>query len=420
MPTLNPILESIGLDPKAGTDLESFVIVAAVVGVVYYVLIWRTRFGYDLRASGINPIAAQASGVASNEMIVKGMVLSGMVAGLVGLPVLLGFSFNYNLDFPTGLGFAGITVALLGRNNPIGIAAGALLLGFLDRSAQILDLEGIPKEIVVIMEGVIVLVGRHRLRGRRAHHRAPRAAADGREHRTTRGGAGRGPGRSRRHERVGTARRPGRARRPVGGRPGCHREGRPHGCGPVATLDVHRRGSVLPARRRALDHRQRGPDLERDLRHDPAPGGAHRARRPRGHLLRAGRCGEHRPRRDDDPGDVVRGLGRLAVRALVGRGHRGCRWRRRRPVARIGHRDLRGGPDHLRGRHHHPRRGGRPVPLGRGLRQRERGRCHPVTPGRRRRRLRHAAPVGGLGDPRHDGLAGGPTLALRLRRRRAW
>lgn len=157
VPTLNPLLEAIGLEPKSGTDLEGFVILAAVVGIVYYIVIWRTRFGYDLRASGINPLAAQASGVAANAMVVKAMILSGMVAGLVGLPVLLGFSFNYNLDFPTGLGFAGITVALLGRNNPIGIAFGALLIGFLDRSAQILDLEGIPKEIVVIMEGVIVL-----------------------------------------------------------------------------------------------------------------------------------------------------------------------------------------------------------------------------------------------------------------------
>ena len=64
------------------------------------------------------------------------------------MSVLLGFSHNYGLDFPTGLGFAGITVALLGRNNPIGIAIGALLLAFLDRSSQILDLEGIAKEIV--------------------------------------------------------------------------------------------------------------------------------------------------------------------------------------------------------------------------------------------------------------------------------
>jgi simple sugar transport system permease protein len=89
--------------------------------------------------------------------VLKGMLLSGAVAGMVALPTLLGFSHNYGLDFATGLGFTGITVALLGRNNPIGIAFGALLLAFLDRSAQILDLEDIAKEIVVIMEGVIVL-----------------------------------------------------------------------------------------------------------------------------------------------------------------------------------------------------------------------------------------------------------------------
>lgn len=143
------------LGPNA--TINGILVVALVTGVLYYVLLWRTRFGYDLRASGLNPLAAQASGVAPRGMIVKGMMLSGAVAGLVGLPTLLGFSFNYNLDFATGLGFAGITVALLGRNNPFGIAVGALLLAFLGRSAQILDLEGIPKEIVVIMEGVIVL-----------------------------------------------------------------------------------------------------------------------------------------------------------------------------------------------------------------------------------------------------------------------
>lgn len=143
------------LGPNA--NVGGFVLVAALVGLLYYILIWRTRFGFDLRASGLNPLAARASGVASNAMVVKGMMLSGAVAGLVGMSVLLGFSHNYGLDFPTGLGFAGITVALLGRNNPIGIAFGALLLAFLDRSSQILDLEGIPKEIVVIMEGVIVL-----------------------------------------------------------------------------------------------------------------------------------------------------------------------------------------------------------------------------------------------------------------------
>ena len=143
------------LGPNA--QVGGFVLVALVIGLLYYLLLWRTRFGYDLRASGLNPLAARASGVASGAMIVKGMLLSGAVAGLVGMSTLLGFSYNYGLDFATGLGFTGITVALLGRNNPIGIAIGALLLAFLGRSSQILDLEGIAKEIVVIMEGVIVL-----------------------------------------------------------------------------------------------------------------------------------------------------------------------------------------------------------------------------------------------------------------------
>jgi simple sugar transport system permease protein len=151
----NPLLAEPIFTP--GPTINSIVLVGAAVGLAYYLLIWRTRFGYDLRASGLNPLAAQASGVNAKSMVVKGMLLSGAVAGLVGMPTLLGFSHNYGLDFSTGLGFSGITVALLGRNNPIGIALGALLLGFLDRSAQALDLEGIPKEIVVIMEGVIVL-----------------------------------------------------------------------------------------------------------------------------------------------------------------------------------------------------------------------------------------------------------------------
>jgi simple sugar transport system permease protein len=140
-----------------GPAFNAIVLVAVAVGILYYVLVWRTRFGFDLRASGLNPFAAQASGVAPRAMVVKGMLLSGAVAGLVGMPTLLGFSHNYGLDFATGLGFTGITVALLGRNHPVGIGLGALLLAFLDRSSQVLDLEDIPKEIVVIMEGVIVL-----------------------------------------------------------------------------------------------------------------------------------------------------------------------------------------------------------------------------------------------------------------------
>jgi simple sugar transport system permease protein len=74
------------------------------------------------------------------------------------MPALLGDSHAYSsITFQTGLGFTGIAIALLGRNNPVGIAFAAILWAFLDQSAQILDLNGIPKEIVQITQGVVVL-----------------------------------------------------------------------------------------------------------------------------------------------------------------------------------------------------------------------------------------------------------------------
>ena len=86
------------------------------------------------------------------------MVVSGAFAGLVGLAPLLGYFHRYTIDFPTGLGFAGIGVALLGRNHPFGMAVGALLFAFLQRSAQILDLNDVPKEIEKMMQAFILLI----------------------------------------------------------------------------------------------------------------------------------------------------------------------------------------------------------------------------------------------------------------------
>lgn len=147
----------IDLIPGAGTPVFGFVVVSVLVGVAYAVLLDRTRFGFDLRATGRSAPAAVASGVNVKKMVVVAMLLSGGCAGLVGMPQLLGASYSYSLDFPTGIGFTGIAIALLGRNHPVGIALGALLWSFLDQSSQILDLEGVPKEVVTIMQGATVL-----------------------------------------------------------------------------------------------------------------------------------------------------------------------------------------------------------------------------------------------------------------------
>jgi len=147
----------ISLIPNSSLQVYGLIVLAVVVGFLYWFVIERSRFGFDLRAAGRNEEAAVASGVNVRRMVLISMAVSGGIAGLVGMPQLLGASYTYSLDFPAGLGFTGIAIALLGRNTALGVAIGSLLWGFLDNSSQILDLEGVPKEIVMITQGVIVL-----------------------------------------------------------------------------------------------------------------------------------------------------------------------------------------------------------------------------------------------------------------------
>lgn len=157
LPDLDGLLLAVGIEPPQGTRLGGFLVVAIVVGVVYALVVSRSRFGFELRATGLNPSAAVASGVDAKRMTVVTMLLSGAIAGLVGLPQLLGSSYSYGLDFQTGLGFTGIGVALLGRGSPVGIAFAALLFAFLERSSATLQRIDVPTEIYVIMQGSIVL-----------------------------------------------------------------------------------------------------------------------------------------------------------------------------------------------------------------------------------------------------------------------
>ena len=169
-----------GFGARRGIEIPGFLIIASALGVGYYILVWRTRFGFDLRISGMNPGSARMSGVNPKKMVFYTMLLSGGAAGLVGMATLFGKLGAYTQDFPRGIGFTGIAVALLGRNHPIGMALGALLFGVMDRAALVLKLEGIPEEIVVIIQGVIVLavVVAYEIVGRIVAAREVRAAAE--------------------------------------------------------------------------------------------------------------------------------------------------------------------------------------------------------------------------------------------------
>lgn len=142
-----------------GVSLNAFVLIAALVGVAYWLLIWRSRFGFDLRASGANPHAARASGVDARRMTVAAMAISGAAAGLVGLSSIIGSEpYRYTEEsFLAGLGFTGIAIALLGRNNPVGIAFGALLWAYMDIARTPMSRANLPREITTIMQGITVL-----------------------------------------------------------------------------------------------------------------------------------------------------------------------------------------------------------------------------------------------------------------------
>jgi general nucleoside transport system permease protein len=146
------------LSGQAGTEVYGFLLVAILAGVGYWVLLNRTRFGFELRATGQSEPAAVASGINTKRMIVLAMLISGGLAGLVGLPILFGDAYSYGSTFQSGLGFAGIAIALLGRNHPVGIALGALLFAFLEEQSNPLQiLVDVSPDIVKITQGIIVL-----------------------------------------------------------------------------------------------------------------------------------------------------------------------------------------------------------------------------------------------------------------------
>ncbi|HJQ03645.1 MAG TPA: ABC transporter permease [Jatrophihabitans sp.] len=143
--------------PNTNEKIFGFIFIAILVGIGYWFIIGRTRFGFRIKATGLNESAAVASGVNVRRMTMLAMLISGGVAGLVGLPELLGQTHTFSQTAQTGLGFAGIAIALLGRNSPIGMALAALLWSFLGKSANQLDFIGVPREIAAIMQGVILL-----------------------------------------------------------------------------------------------------------------------------------------------------------------------------------------------------------------------------------------------------------------------
>ncbi|MCM3904841.1 MAG: ABC transporter permease [Pyrinomonadaceae bacterium] len=136
----------------------AFVVALICCGLVYLFL-WRTKWGYELRATGTNPSAADYGGVSVRKQIIVAMTISGALAGMVGINEVLGYRYRYYDGFSDNYGFTGIAVALLGRNHPVGVIISALLFAVLQRGGIPVDAftEHVTKDIVQVLQGTIIL-----------------------------------------------------------------------------------------------------------------------------------------------------------------------------------------------------------------------------------------------------------------------
>jgi len=145
-----------GITP--GAHLSWLFLLAVAAAIVVWFLIRRTRLGYEARAVGSSPGSAKAGGVSIGSTQLRLFLISGALAGLVGMQNILADRGTLPLNFVIGLGFLGIGVAFLGQNNPIGIVFAAILWGILSRGEVALQISSqVPREFIIILQGLLIL-----------------------------------------------------------------------------------------------------------------------------------------------------------------------------------------------------------------------------------------------------------------------
>ncbi|MFB2552623.1 ABC transporter permease [Ensifer soli] len=158
LPKLDWLLGLFGLQVGNAPFNVSFLLALAAAFCVW-VLIWRTRLGYEMRTLGHSPSAARYAGIREQRITVVAMMLSGGLAGMMALNPIMGEQFRMQLDFVQGAGFVGIAVALMGRSHPAGIIPAAVLFGMLYQGgAEIaFEMPAISRDMIVIIQGLVIL-----------------------------------------------------------------------------------------------------------------------------------------------------------------------------------------------------------------------------------------------------------------------
>ena len=158
LPTLHDVLAPLGISFSKAAPANISLLVAMLACVLVWVLIWRTRLGYEIRAFGHSDSAAKYAGINPVKITLIVMLISGGLAGLMATNNVMGEAERLMLNATEGAGFIGIAVALMGRSHPLGVFLAAILFGFLYQGGAELALwTKIPRELIVVIQALVIL-----------------------------------------------------------------------------------------------------------------------------------------------------------------------------------------------------------------------------------------------------------------------
>jgi len=158
LPTFHDMLGLIGIEFSRGAPANISFLVALLACLGVWLLIWRTRLGYEIRAFGQSESAAKYAGINPTRIIMITMAISGGLAGMMALNNVMGEAERLVLNAVEGAGFIGIAVALMGRSHPVGVLMAAILFGVLYQGGAMLSLQtNIPIQLILVIQALVIL-----------------------------------------------------------------------------------------------------------------------------------------------------------------------------------------------------------------------------------------------------------------------
>ncbi|MBR2691104.1 MAG: ABC transporter permease [Aquamicrobium sp.] len=159
LPRLNWIIELFGTAKIRSAPFNVSFLLALVMAYLVWLLIWRTKLGYEIRTFGFSQKAARYAGISEVRVTIIAMLISGALAGMMSINAIMGDQHSVYVDLAGGAGFIGIAVALMGRAHPVGIILASILFGMLYQGGAELSFEmpAISRDMIVIIQGLVIL-----------------------------------------------------------------------------------------------------------------------------------------------------------------------------------------------------------------------------------------------------------------------